>query len=532
MKNIYPYIYIDYSGNLWEFSVNEKKELSYKIMYGEGKWTKENIIDKDVLGFSVYVNEDETIHIVYNNIKEEIKYCTMAEKQWLGRVLLKNEKSNFKIENLEMIILGSEMNIFYMQIDNLGTDHGILNHCIWNGRETETVLLQDVILVHDVEKYFSISIDVDNKIDIFFMNDEGDEISLNTCSFEKNTWSPVKRLYGIQGEEINFEAMIEAGGIHIINKSKEDSIYYLEYVYINNNDIDQFKVYEGSLKLIDTIIFMQDYKIYSCWIEGERIAYSSFENKIWTKPSYINSNKISLKKCKCFLWDTSENILKRVDVYTTDDIDMKIFIPNNFVLDGSSKGYEIDKVKDITFTEKVNLEKLRGELSKVKMQKSKLEKTVDYLELHLKKNERLIDEYEERISIISEQKRKSEENYSVFIELQQKLQKELSEVKKNLDEATTLNETYMIEINRINKKLLEKEEVNLRMNEEIEKVNQLLSNEENYKIILENKLKDKEEENNNIKKQIESINIEKNRLVEELEIERNQSIMDRLLRKR
>ncbi len=533
MRYVNPYIYIDYSGDLWKFIVNEKKELCYKIMYGEGKWTKDNIIDKDVLGFSVYINEDETIHIAYNNIKGEIKYCTMEEKQWVGRVLFKNEVSNFKIENLEMIILGSEMHIFYMQIDNFGNDHGILNHYIWNGKEIKKILLQDIILVRDMEKYFSININSNNKITIFFMNDEGDEISLNTRNFEKYIWSPVKRFYGIQGEEINFEVISDDDEIHIINKSKEDLLYYLEYVSINmNGDINQFKVYESSSKLINTIIFMQDYKIYSCWVEGNKIAYSSFENQVWTKPNYINNDKIVLKKCKCFLWNKSENTLKRVEVYITDEIDMNMFIPNNFVLNSTFKGYEINYTRENAGDEKCSLEKLKLELSKVKIQKSKLQKRVDYLELHLKKNERLIDEYEERINIISEQKRKSEENYKVFMELQQNIQKELNEVKKDLEEEATLNEKYKIEVDRINKELLEKEKINIKMKTELEEVNQLLSSEQNYKTMLENKLKDKEEENNNIKKQIESISLEKNQLEQELEIERNQSIMDRLLRKR
>lgn len=512
MQNIYPYIYIDYSGNLWGFFLNEKNELIYRVMYGEGKWTKDSIIDKEVLGFSVYIDEDETIHIVYNNLNRQIKYCTMEDKQWMGRVLISDDRKNSNIESLEMIILGKDMHIFYIQMDSESNNHGILNHCIWDGINVRNTSIEDIILSCDMERYFSININADNSIDIYFMNDESDEISLSVCRFEKNKLSSVQRLYGIQGKEISFDVINYDGDIHIINKSRENSTYYLDYIVVDtSNSISQFRIYETDLKVIDAIIIMSNYKIYSCWIEESKIYYSSFENQVWIKPKCISDSKTTLNKCKCFLWSKVENKIERVNAYITDEIDMNIFIPDEFVLNVDCKNYGLSKISRTCSDEKKMLETVSIELSKVKIQKSKLEKKVDYLYRQLKKSQRSIGEYEESIGILSEQKRKCEENYTVFMEFHKNFQQQVDQVTKKLEDETKLKEIYKTQI---------------------EEINTLLNNEKQDKLILKDKLRELEEENNSIKIQIESIKTERNKLIEELDIERNQSLMDKLLRKK
>ncbi|NSB06321.1 chromosome segregation ATPase [Clostridium beijerinckii] len=124
--------------------------------------------------------------------------------------------------------------------------------------------------------------------------------------------------------------------------------------------------------------------------------------------------------------------------------------------------------------------------------------------MQLQKKQRFMDDYEERIAIILEQKRKTDENYNVFIELQQNLQKEFDDTKKQLDDA--------------------KKQLN-------EAKDQLLK-EKDIRISIEKKLLELENENLIIRQKVMTINEEKNKLYEDLEFERNQSIMERLLRKK
>src|SRR5471030_1073951 len=334
MSSIYPYIYVDYTNNIWKFFKNDNKELRYKIMYGEGKWTKESLIDKEVLGFAVYVEEDETIHIVYSNIKGELKYCTLKDKQWVGKMLYQIENDEFEIQNLKVEIIADEMHIFYLLIGNDGSDHGVLMHCVWNGKETRDTALQDIILISNLKEHYSINVNKKNNIDIFFITDEGAEISLNYCSFQDHMWSPIKRLYGIQGEDIGFDVLRDEQEIHILNKSKADSIYFLDHVYIDmSGNIQEFRINESNKELVEPILFIESNKLYSCWLEQGEIFYSIFDDEKWSSVFYFDrGNELTVRRYNCFIFCDGESSIKAMGVYGTNELDLCLFVPSQFVI--------------------------------------------------------------------------------------------------------------------------------------------------------------------------------------------------------
>lgn len=82
---------------------------------------------------------------------------------------------------------------------------------------------------------------------------------------------------------------------------------------------------------------------------------------------------------------------------------------------------------------------------------------------------------------------------------------------------------------RLNKEIeLEKENIQ----EKLEELNTNLLEERNIKASIESELKECKEENSLIKQQVEMMSEENKRLNKELEFERNQSIMERLLKRR
>ena len=153
MNGRYPWLYIDYRENKWEFYV-DNMNLYYKVMYMEGNWTKEKLIDTNVTEFSLFVDNNEMIHLVYGNKKGELKYCTIKENKWVGRTLYKIEDNLYDIENIKIHIIESNMNIFFTLKNNNGSDHGILTHCIWNGNNINTTKISDIILENSLREYF------------------------------------------------------------------------------------------------------------------------------------------------------------------------------------------------------------------------------------------------------------------------------------------------------------------------------------------------------------------------------------------
>lgn len=542
MRDVHPWIYVDYKDNTWKFSLNDNKELSYGIMYDEGKWTKEALIDTKIMGFSVYIDENETIHLIYSNTEGELKYCTMKDKKWVGKVIYQVESKDFEIENLKIEIIGSEMHIFYLLIGNDGSDHGILMHCIWNGQETKINILQDIILISTLKEYYSVNINYKGNLYVFFLSDEGDEISLNYCSFENNIWMPAKRLYGIQGDDIGFEVEFNKQDIHILNKSRENFVYSLDHVSIDSiGNIKDFKVYEGRKNLIEPLLFIESNRISSCWIEENKVFYSVFNGEKWREPTYFDrGNEFELERYNAFICTDNDSYIKEKKLYGTNGLDLYLYDPSDFLIKiKDSFKYGKNKEDESSNYENEVIENLKVELSQIKSENKNLENKISYLNLRIQKNQKYMEGYEEQIAKVLEQKRKAEENCNVFLELQKKIQKEFESTNRELSEEKEdkvkienkfrnlkeENDNLIKEITLMN---LEKD----RLLKEFEYISLKLLEEKEEKIIIKNKLKEFQEENEMIKKEIELINEENKKLLVELELERNQSVMERLLRRR
>lgn len=535
MNSVCPWIYIDHTNNIWKFSQNDNKELHYSIMYGEGKWTKENLIDTNVLEFAIYIEKDETIHIVYSNTKGELRYCTMKDKQWVGKMLYHIESNEFKIQNLKVEIIREEMHIFYLLIANNDSDHGVLTHCIWNGKEVTVKPLQDIILTSNLKEYYSIHVKEKNNIDIFFATNEGNEISLNYCNFQNYKCSSIKRLYGIKGDDIQFKVLIDHQEVHILNKCREDSIYVLDHVYIDiSGSMQEFRVHESCNELADPLLFIENNQLFSCWLEQGEIFYSVFHGENWDSAIYFErNNKLILSKYNCFISSNKGSSIKSIAVYATTGLDLYLFIPNESIVNmKDSLKYYVSEDNSDAPQKKDELQNLKLELSRVKSEKKSLEKKIASLGIQLQKKQRFIEEYEENISRILDQKRKADENCNVFLEVQQNIQKELEITKQKFSEEKLLTANLKKELDEIKKQLSEEKILRTNFEKELEDTKQQLLEEKAIKTSIENKLKEYEQENTIIHQQVEMISEEKEKLYEELQFEKNQSIMDRLLRKK
>lgn len=511
MRGIYHWIYSDLKGNIWMFSINNNKKLCYRIMYREGEWIKETIIDTKVFGFSIYVDEDEIIHVVYSNIKGELRYCTMKDKKWIGKTLYKVENDKFEMQNLKVKIIEDTMHIFYLQVSKRESNNAVLMHYLWNGRETKAVVVQDIILINNLKECYFVDVNKKGDIDLFFVTDDGADKSLSYCSFENNRWLPAKRIYGIQGENIGFEVLIYKEETHILNKYMENSVYLLEHICIaNNGDIRGFRVYESKKELLEPILFTENDKLYSCWIEEGEIFYSNFDGEKWGSEVVVDrGNKDEVERYNCFSCIGSDSSIRERKIYGTNGLDLYLFNPSDFVKNAKDLlKYGVDQSNE-KHPQEESLQKFKLELFKVKSEKKNLEKKVTHLSMQLQKNKRLLEEYEERIAKVLEQKRKSDENCNMFVELQKNIQKDLEVKTDKLSEKKVFIETMQRKLEDTKEKLIE---------------------ERNIKSEIESKLQDYEEENLIIKQELEMVSEEKRRIYAEFELEKNKSIMKRLFK--
>lgn len=502
------WIYVDYRKNIWKFSLNDNKKLFYKIMYSEGKWKKESLIDVEVLSFSIYIDKNEQIHLVYSNTKGELKYCTIKENEWLGKTIYKIENNNFEINNIKIEMIHNEMNIFYLLVENDGSDHSILMHCIWSGKRIKFNNIQDIILIPNLKDHYSVHVSNDYQIDLFFITDEGDEVSLNYHSFENYIWSPRKRLYGIQGKDIGFEVLIDKDGFHILNKSKENEMYFLDYVFIDSTgQIEEARVYESKKSLDYPMLAIEDDNLICCWIKENKIFYSIYDGEKWGDLILFNRNnelELELNNVFCYL---NEQYIKENKVYVTKGLDLYMFNPENFFIkDKALRKNIINKPELIPeIEEKKLINNLTFELSKVNAENKNLINKNNYLNKQLQNIQKTIREYDQKILKISNKKLKAENKYD---ELLKKENKDKENLAKDL-----LKEKARIEMTEMKLKELEAEKILLKEKYESKEEELYTFIEENKKLKLDiNNINEK-----NKKLSIENIGLrEENRTINEL----------------
>lgn len=534
MISVYPWLYIDDSGNVWKVWVSDNKELYYNIMYSEGKWTKKNLIDVNVLDFAVHIDEEGLIHIVYSNKDGQLKYCTMRNKQWVGRTLYSIESTEFEIGQISIEILNEEMHVIYMIISNDNSDHAVLMHCKWNGNEAAVNALQDIILVPNVKKYYILQKNYDI-FNLFFMTDEGDEAALKHCSFENKRWSDSRRLYGIQGDNIYFDVLCTEHEINVLNRSSEDSTYLLDHVLIDvSGNIKDFRVFESTFKPLEALLIYDRSTLYSCWLDKDGIFYSVFDGVKWsTAKRFEIVNSDTLYRYYSFMIYEEDKHFSFKNVYGTIEPDLNIFIPEDLIKEVNNSLYlQTSDVSEGSLSRRGEVQNFKIELQRIKVENKNLEKKISALNMQLQKKQRLLEDHEDTIIKLLEQKRKVEENCNIYLEVQRNNQKELERIKTQLSDANEKNLT-------VKDKVEEYEKENKELREFIETVT-----EENKALSV--KLKEIQENSNEIKQEFKRIEEEKFilekqvliekqenlRLQEELQFEKNQSIMDRLLRRK
>jgi hypothetical protein len=473
MNNTREWVYMDSVKNIWKFELNENSNLVYKVMYDEEKWTKERMVAEDVVKYSIYI-EDEIIHIIYINEKNEIKYCIFKNKQWLGKPIY-NIDTNSTIVDLKTLIFQGKMHIFYLLKVNDDIDHGILMDFIWNGKEINLNTIEHVILKVNIQEYFRVQSNDDN-LEVYFITDQGDGAALKISTFKNDGWTTPKWLYCIQGDKIEFEVMRNSRGRNLVNKSMEKNKYLLEHVFIDaNGNMKNYIVLESTNEIIELILFNNNNRLYASWLKNGEISYSEFANEKWSEAKKANINaECKIKTCYAAIFQGDYHI-NPIKTYCISEPKFQILFQSEFI--------ESDD-EDFNNSYEIN-EKTQRKLMEISEANKKLEKEINFINMQLEKKNRLIEEYEK-----SYNGKLRKKNNDLFLEVQKSIQKELDRIKNQLIEEKTITSS------------------------------------------LQNKLKENEDKYNMLNKQIELLNEENKKLQEELEMERNQTIFKRILRKK
>lgn len=467
MRNFYSWIYLDHENDLWKFSLGNNSELCYQIMYGERKETREGVIDKNVLGYAVYIEKDGKIHIIYSNENGQIKYCTLKENKWYGRTLYLMDSSGYNICNIKIEIIGDEMHIFYLLIEKEAENYGVLVHSIWNGRETRSSKLSDIVMMPYVNDNYIINIDNGQNISLLFITEEGTrETTLNYCCYKDREWSRIKRLYSIKGQDIAFGMLSDQKYVHILNKHREQGRYYLDHVrFAQNDDIQKFKVYESDRVLEEPLCFRKKGRLYACWVEENKIFYSVFNSSNWSDPVCSSSgNDHKVRKYHFYIACDNESKIFDQEIYAAGEKNLELFFPSEFTPEkklqesGEAQTGQGKYICEPEETENPGtLQSLKLLLYRERSENSRLKSSIASLSSQVQKTQNMLDTYKDKYTKLLEQKKNTDENCDMFIGLQQDLQRKLEESDNKLMKMTEERDALLKELEaQKNKTIMER----------------------------------------------------------------------------
>lgn len=394
--------------NLWKFYIKDNGDLIYNNCYGDNQWTKDTKIDKNVVDFSIKIDDKNNIYIVYFNKNRELKYYTWNGTIWSGKVLYSFDDMQYMLGELELTIIERKLHIFFIFKSIERRDSGILMHYMLDGYENASHTIANIKLIPSVNKHYSIEVVADSVIYLFYIGDEYGEAALRNSFYQDEAWNKPKKLYGLNGDKIEYCTLEMDNEFHLLNISRENLIYSLEHAHIDfDGKLNSHKIYESNLEVSRCMLFINENILWALWMEKDTICYASFESE-WGEPkriqSSLNNNLVVYEFLSSF---KQREKIKAKSVLGTLPPDIMLFIPN-------SKGEGFTKeesMKDFLRLEEEesDVETLLDEVAKEKHINKGLQRKIASLQLQLLQKERKFEDLEDKYKNLQAQKMAVEE---------------------------------------------------------------------------------------------------------------------------
>jgi hypothetical protein len=488
-------------------------------MYGDDKWTKEKKIDTEILEFAVNIDVKENVHIVYINKKRQLKYCVWENSQWLGKVLYNFEDNNYDINELALIIKEDSIHIFFI-LKNLNTKYkASLMHYLWQGEKYELNTICNINLIADVNAHYYVEIESENKIYLLFISGGENGATLRVCRCMNNTWSKIKNLYIIRGSKIVFYSLIYENKFHILNLSREHSIYSLEYVSVDfDGNMKSTKVNESLEEIINPVLFIKENELFALWQRESNLLCSSFKD-YWQNPMKLNSEDDDVILVYNYITSNIKgNNIKTKKVFGTAFPSVKLFLPQILLNNHNNEEVKERDIQTIGVKNVNVMQSMQKDIPQLSEINKNLYERIDEMKMQLQHKQKFINEIEENLRMVLEKNKKVEENCSFFAELQKSTQVELEKTKKQLEDEENLIKELQYKIQELDGK--QKEQY-----QHLEEVNE-------EKQQMENDIEKLNDEKEQMQKDIEKLNEENESLEKDLEDERNMPFMYRMLNKK
>lgn len=539
MKCNKSYIFKNIYGNMYEFYINKDNDLICN------KFSEEIKILENVSQFNINVTYLGTVEIVCITFDGFIKYCKF-NKKWSIQTLYKL-KSHNNIDEITLFSKENKLHIFFMFYENRYDSIASILHYVWDGNKFETNIIASINTIKGIEKHYYLEI-LNNNINMFYIAKEKNYNVINLCKYlDSNIWSNPKKLYRLNGNDINFSTLKKNQEFNILNISEENGIYTLEHVIIDTKDnIENFPIYKTNIPIYKSSLIIFNNILYCMWFEDGTLMYSSFNDTKWSTPSKIETD--SFDNIDMYRYIYEKNFLdKSIDsknIFASISDNINIFLPKitKTYNNGNNDKYDAEST----------IRKLLQEISKKSAENYDLHNKIILLTKKLKEKNIYVNNLSENLNRLSIQKSNIENKYKSILEINNKLKIETEEIKKsinkNYEESNSLKSELKNKIeenkelkSKFDKKIEENNSLNEKLNNTIQKLKNenliAIKNLENQYLIeikdIKKQLQDKQNEfktlldkNKKLEESIKELKLENDNVKEKLEASQNNIISD------
>lgn len=535
MNSNKSYIFKNIYGNMCEFYINKDNTLMCN------KFSEEIKILENVLKFNINVTYLGIIEVVCITFDGFIKYCKF-NKKWSIQTLYKLKSHNNNIDEVNLFSKGNKLHIFFMFYENKYDSSGNILHYVWNRNKFKTNIIGPINTIDGIEKHYHLET-LNNTINMFYITKEKNSHVINLCKFLNNDgWSSPKKLYRLDGNNINFSTLKQDREFNILNLSEENGIYMLEHVTIDIKDnINNFPIYKTNNPIYESTLIIFNDILYCVWSEHSKLMYSSFNGIKWSNSYKIDTESFDNIDLYKYIYEESplDKSIESKNIFASISDNINIFLPK------VTKTYT--NKNNETYDAESTIRKLLQEISKKNtVNYDLMNKTISLTE-KLKEKNLHANNLIENLNKISIQKSNIESKYKSILETNNKLNIQMEDFKEKLNKEYGKNELLKIKLKektdenenlklKVNKKIEESNSLNENLNNIIEKlqnqnITAIKNLESKYLIEIKNikkQLKDKENElkalldkNKNLEKNIKELKLENDTAKEKLEKSKN-----------
>ncbi|NFS25052.1 hypothetical protein FDF31_05200 [Clostridium sporogenes] len=532
MKCDKSYIFKNIYGNMYEFYINKNNDLMCN------KFSEEIKILENVSQFNINITYLGIVEIVCITFDGFIKYCKF-NKKWSIQTLYKLKSHNNNIDEVNLFSKGNKLHIFFIFYENRYDSIANILHYVWDGNKFETNIIGPINTIEGIEKHYYLEI-LNNSINMFYITKEKSSNVINLCKYlDNNLWSNPKKLYRLNGNDINFSTLNKNEKFNILNISEENGIYTLEHVIIDSKDnINSFHIHKSNIPIYKSTFIIFNNILYCMWSEDGTLRYSSFNDIKWSNPAKIETNSFDNIDMYRYVYERSplDKSIDSKNIFASISDNINIFLPK------VTKTY--NNRNNDKYDAESTIRKLLQEISKKNTENYDLRNKTILLTEKLKKKNIYVNNLSENLNKISIQKSNIENKYKSILETHNKLKIETEKIKKNINKKYEESSFLKVELkskieenrelkSKLNTKIEENSSLNKNLNIIIEKLKnenliaiknletkylteakdikkQLKDKQNDFKIlldknkILEESIKELKLENNNVKEKLET----------------------------